>query len=61
VTLEVVSNEPRPSRTEAIDDVGVVAELLQALGAGPDKIEPHVIYWIGKQLQAAYSVLAEGG
>jgi hypothetical protein len=46
-------DQPRKATREAMTDVEIIAQILQALGEGPDGIDPAVVYWLGKRLNAA--------
>ena len=35
----------------------LIAQIMRALGSGPDDIEGAVVHWLGKRLYAAYEVL----
>ena len=40
-----------------MDDIAIIAQIMRALGSGPDDIEGAVVHWLGKRLYAAYEVL----
>ena len=50
-------DQPRKATREAMTDVEIIAQILQAMGEGPDDIEGAVVYWLGKRLYAAAEVL----
>jgi hypothetical protein len=55
-------NEPRDEATQdALTDVAIIAQILQALGesVAVDGIEPAVVHWLGKRLNAAAEVLED--
>jgi hypothetical protein len=60
MTLKIcanVSDEGRKATLDAIDDIAIIAQIMRALGCGPDDIEGAVVHWLGKRLYAAYEVL----
>ena len=44
-----------------MDDIGTIAQIMRALGSGPDDIEGAVVHWLGKRLYAACEVLEDTG
>jgi hypothetical protein len=56
-------NEPRDEATwDALTDVAIIAKILQALAEGvamDDGVEPAVVHWLGKRLNAAAEVLED--
>jgi hypothetical protein len=60
MTLKIcanVSDEGRKATLDAIDDIAIIAQIMRALGSGPDDIAGAVVHWLGKRLYAAYEVL----
>ncbi len=42
---------------DAMDDIAIIAQIMRALGNGPDDIEGAVVHWLGKRLCAPYEIL----
>ena len=60
MTPKICTNLPDESRKptlDAMDDIVIIAQIMRALGSGPDDIEGVVVQWLGKRLYAAYEVL----
>ena len=60
MTLKICANLPDESRKptlDAMDDIAIIAQIMRALGSGPDDVEGAVVHWLGKRLYAAYEVL----
>jgi hypothetical protein len=60
MTLKICADHPveGPKPTlDAMDDIAIIAQIMRALGSGPDDIEGAVVHWLGKRLYAAYEVL----
>jgi hypothetical protein len=45
--------ESREPTLDAMDDIAIIAQILRALGSGPDDVKAAVVYWLGKRLNAA--------
>jgi hypothetical protein len=43
------TNQPKaPKPTlDAMDDIAIIAQIMRALGSGPDDIEGAVVHWLG--------------
>jgi hypothetical protein len=52
-----VPDESRRATLDAMDDIAIIAQIMRALGNGPDDIEGAVVHWLGKRLCAPYEVL----
>jgi hypothetical protein len=48
-----------PPNIDAMRDIDIIAQILTALGAGPDDIENQVVQWLGARLHAAYEALEQ--
>jgi hypothetical protein len=52
MTLKICENLPDESRKgtlDAMDDIAIIAQIMRALGSGPDDIEGAVVHWLGKE------------
>ena len=47
----------RKATLDAMDVIAIIAQIMRALGSGPDDVEGAVVHWLGKRLCAAYEVL----
>lgn len=61
MTRKVCADQPdqlrRAKNREAMDDIAIIAQILQAIGGSPTAIEGAVVAWLGKRLYFAYDDL----
>ena len=61
MTRKVCADQPdqlrRAKNREAMDDIAIIAQILQAIGGSPAAIEGAVVAWLGKRLYFAYDDL----
>jgi hypothetical protein len=43
----------------AMRDIDIISQILTALGANTEDVEPQIVFWLGQQLHDAYEVLEQ--